>query len=232
MKKVLSILMVIIMMLSIIAVPVYAEEQTDKKQNKHFDKFFDFCFSDNYYYINHYDYYYDHILTRCYDEIYYHYENETDEEPAWTLIYGYKDTDMWIRKYGTAVGNRIIYTVEGDSGSISRHYVYVAELDEFIPLEVSNMDRIIEYCPDFVKTIEEIEYGQMLGDVDENNILDITDVTYIQRFLAGYQDRIGDNFVGYYINIIGDVDVSDFDRDGETAIMDATAIQRQLAGLE
>jgi len=232
MKKVLSILLIVVMMLSVLVVPAYAEEQTDKKQTKYFDKFFEEYFSDSYYYIEHYDYYYNHVLTYCYDEIYYHYENETDEEPAWTLIYGYIDSDLWVRKHGTAVGDRIIYTVEEDSGSTSRHYVYVTELDEFIPLEKSKMDRITEYSTDFVKTIEEIEYGQLVGDIDENNVLDSIDVTYIQRYLAGYQDKIDYNSIGYHITIVGSIDVSDFDRDGETTVLDATAIQRHIAGLE
>lgn len=223
MKKILSKLMVMIIILLILVTPVCAEEQIDIKQHKYFDMFYDEISGSV-------RPGYDEVLE-TYDEIYYHYENESDEEPDWTLIYAFIDIVMWERKYGTNVGDRIIYTVGEDSKSISRHYVYVAELDEFIPLEKSEMDKITEYCPDFVKVIEENEYGQLVGDIDENNVLNIIDVTYIQRYLAGYEG-VEAYPLAYYIEVYGSIDVSDFDRDGETTIMDATLLQRNLAGLE
>ena len=229
MKKISSVLMAIIMMLSIIVVPVYAEEQVNEKQYKYYDKFF-------YEFVgkNPYLYDYDNYLEDGgYDEIYYYYENVTDEEPAWTLIYGEALCDMWVKKFGTNVGDRVLWTEGRNNYSLSLHYVYVAELDEIIPLEQSQVDRITEYCRDFVKVIEENEYGQLVGDINESGDLDIIDATYIQRYLAGLNETTDAYLLDYFMFVYGSsVDISDFDRDGETTIFDATAIQMKLAKIE
>ena len=116
--------------------------------------------------------------------------------------------------------------------SVSGYHVYVKELDTFLPVEEAQMDKIIECCPDFVKVIEEKEFGQLIGDIDGNNVIEIIDATYLQRYLAEYPDFIGGYNIDQLTNVTGSIDVSDFDRDGETTVMDATMIQRHLVGLE
>ncbi|MBQ2972318.1 MAG: hypothetical protein IJE16_07195 [Ruminococcus sp.] len=228
MKKILSIALAIIMMLSIVVVPVYAEEQVNEKQYLYYDKFYNDWVTKNV--IHDYDSF---LEDRRYDEIYYYYENETDEEPAWALVKGIITTQMWERKYGTNVGERIIWIEGGDDYSTSGHFVYVTELDEFIPLKQSQMDRITEYCSDFVKVIEENEYGQLVGDINESGDLDIIDATCIQRYLAGHKESTDGYLLGYFMFVYSSsVDISDFDRDGETTIFDATAIQMKLAKIE
>lgn len=73
--------------------------------------------------------------------------------------------------------------------------------------------------PDDVTEPTKIDYPT--GDVNLNGVLDITDATYIQRYLARLQD-------------LSDISLSlgDVNHDGLTNIVDATIIQRCLAGLE
>ena len=58
--------------------------------------------------------------------------------------------------------------------------------------------------------------GILYGDVDCDTYVDISDVSLIQRYKAGYSNVI-------------DLTVADFDQDGEISVMDATAIQQKLA---
>jgi hypothetical protein len=59
----------------------------------------------------------------------------------------------------------------------------------------------------------------ILGDVDQNGILDISDVTLIQKFIASVETLTDEQQT-----------LADFDNDGDITIIDATTIQKQLAG--
>ncbi len=83
------------------------------------------------------------------------------------------------------------------------------------------------------------EIGRPVGDANFNGYLDIMDATQIQLVLAGLSEfNYKDDIYGYYplsTIIMNDENlkyVSDIDRDGERTILDATAIQLKLAGLE
>ena len=164
-----------------------------------------------------------------YNELH-HYSDENQEEPDWVLIVCQVMPEPWEVKYGALVGDRVLWTIAGsglnkfDTGFA----VYIPKTDTFIELCNDNVERIIELCPNFVEIIEEKEIGQLMGDVNEDNKIDVFDSTCIQRVLAEYNDYYNVKVwtTGYYFSI------ADFDRDGETTIMDATAIQRHIAGLE
>jgi len=228
MKKVLSILLIVVMMLSILLVPAYAEEQTDTKQFRYYDKFYDKCFreiNDRYNNSDMYEY-----VKFFYNEVYYHYVSES-EEPDWVLILCPVDNAPSGLQYGTVVGNRVLYIYGGGClGFVDGYGVYIRETDSCIALRQSSLDQIIELCPDFVEAIEENEIGRVFGDVDENGKIDVFDATALQRYVAEYDDL--SNYIieingGSYSEYMGD-----FDRDGEQTILDATAIQRHIAGLE
>ena len=97
--------------------------------------------------------------------------------------------------------------------------------------------------------MNELDYGQQVGDVNDNGKVDVMDATYIQRYIAEYNDIFyarthqvppqysndsNSNF--YKVNVvdIGNYyfSIADFDRDGYTTVLDATAIQRHIAGIE
>ena len=237
MKKVISILMIMVLLVSMLAVATTANT-VDDSQNKYIEDF-----------IQYYGEYYRNAIyyeatTGNYKELYYHYSDENSEEPDWTLIYAVIDLNMHWEYYGVIVGNRAIYDQELAGHSYSRHYVYITELDEVIPLNNSRLDEILEHCPELTETLDELNYGQLIGDINDDYKINIIDATYIQRKLAGYQDTVSVRVCPTFRRVEIGVDmritvghhqheyVGDFNRDGETTILDATAIQRKLAKLD
>ncbi len=179
------------------------------------------------------EYYEQQEILDVYDELYYHYSDDNAQKPDWALVLCPLNPAPMERKDGTLVGDRILSVVGGGCAVFPDGYaVYVRETDKFIPLRQSNLEQIVELCPDFIEAIEENEIGQQFGDVDNDGELSIIDATYIQRFLAKLYDFIQ---AYYLVNLDGGrdkVSVCDFDRDGKTTIFDVTAIQRKLAGLD
>jgi hypothetical protein len=177
--------------------------------------------------------YYESAIRYVYDEVYYHYSDDNTNEPDWALIFcGFAPAPIEA-KYGTLVGDRILSVVGGGCGGFIDGYgVYVRATDSFITLRQNKLEEIVELCPEFVESIVENEIGQQFGDVDSDGELSVVDVTYIQRFLAGYRDYIQTYFLVTLDGGKGHVIVPDFDRDGVTTVLDATAIQKKLAGLD
>lgn len=107
-----------------------------------------------------------------------------------------------------------VYSVKDDCFyDISSHALY----------ELSELERVWT----------DIGVGRLIGDMDDDNTLSITDATLIQRCQAGmiyyptedqntHYGEMSENAIKYF---------SDFDQDGERNITDATAIQRFLAYL-
>ena len=240
MKKLLSVLLIIVMLISVLIVPSYAVESV--AENKYYDAF-----------VNDINCPYE---PWEYKEIYEHYSDETSEEPDWVMIYAMCEDDMWSKSYGVVAGNRIIITNSFDTYSLSRVYVYVTTLDELLYVDNTQIDEVIKKCPEFLEVLEEQNIGQLIGDINDDSEIDIVDVTLIQRYLAGYDDIIESRYsfsskfrnsgkfrykdeVGtsytveeQHIKVWKYDYISDFDRDGERTVMDATAIQRYIAGLE
>ncbi len=236
MKKVLSLILVAVMLVSVFTISAYAEPEYDVSDCKYFDKIVELNYRKEPWY---------------YDELYYHYSDENSEEPDWALVYAYTDDDMYNKKHGVVVNNMVLWTVGSGDLSISRYLVYVTSLDEFLRVDGRDLEQIIEHCPDFVEIIEEKEFGQHIGDVNDDLKINILDVTYIQRLLAEHIDYVYARYdlaLGHRSNDlrVGFVDevqtyengkwnssyISDFNRDGERTILDATAIQMKLAKVE
>ena len=236
MKKFLSILIVTIMFVSIFSIPAFSANNNNS-DFKYYDKLTDY---------NH------GRAPEEYIELFYHYSDKNREEPDWTLIYVYTDGDLCEMKFGAVVGDVVLWSLGGgDLISSSRYLVYITELETFISVEDRNIEQIIEHCPDLVEVVEKFDFGQKFGDVNDDMKIDVLDATYIQRMLAGYNDDVKARYVPYsdkksslsileyvdaveiYVNEKWDtIFISDFDRDGETTVMDATMIQRHLVGLE
>ena len=240
MKKVFSILLVILMMVFILIIPSYAADSVI--ENKYYDVF-----------VENIDCPYE---PWEYEEIYIHYSVETSEEPAWVMIYAMCEDDMSTKSYGVVAGNRIILTDSFDTYSLSRVYVYIPALDELLYVDNTQIEEVIVKCPGFLEALEKQDIGQLIGDINDNSEIDIVDATLIQRYLAGYddtvesrysfssrfrvsgkfsnKDRVGTSYAvnGQHVKVWEYDYISDFDRDGERTILDATAIQLKLAGLE
>ena len=235
MKKIISILLVAIMLISISIMPTLAE---NRKYYPQAEKYQENCPVDWFYH-----------------ESYYHYSDGATN-PDWAYVHFGFDEGMFDdttiiqpQRGGVLFGDRLIVNDTISSNTPAYGYaVYVAELDTFIPVYDNNVEKILEYCPDFLDVLEEQGYGTQFGDVNNDENVDIIDVTYIQRDLAGFNDILNVITSEFLVDIYKDfkfsrlnsikVDnrgymfISDFDRDGEVSILDATEIQLKLARLD
>ena len=161
---------------------------------------------------------------------YCHYSDENSDEPEWVLRICSILPEPWEYRHGALVGNRALYNCSGPGLAKSETglMVYIPKTDTFIDLVNANVDTIIELCPDFVEVIEENKLGREMGDVNDDDRVDILDATYIQCALS--------DMPAYSLWAIYSVpkifSVADYDLDGESTIMDATSIQKMLARVE
>lgn len=82
-------------------------------------------------------------------------------------------------------------------------------------------------------TLSHIGFIARMGDTDCDRKLTIKDATYLQKCLAGLEEfREDDDITGYFFESEKSVYISDYNRDGERNIRDATAIQKKLAKIE
>lgn len=95
------------------------------------------------------------------------------------------------------------------------HYVYVPNTHTVYTLEQAYESEEI----DITDALESGRVGVHRGDVNLDKSFDIIDACYIQKFLSAID--------GYTDN--GRLD---FDRDGEATVLDATAIQKRLAKID
>ena len=144
------------------------------------------------------------------------------------------------------IGNRVVNDMYTKSPFSSGCGLYDVEKDEIIGINSSTL----ALYDGLEEAYELYGEGRLLGDLDGDNELSILDVTAIQRCLAGLQDYPVDDMI---VPFEAEDEVlesfpesaaeyrealknplkyySDFDRDSERSILDATAIQRYLAGL-
>ncbi len=190
-------------------------------------------------------------IPDTYEELYSYYSDENSEEPEWTLVYSFTEIfDMSDQRYGASIEDILIFGISYGDKSASRYLVYVTALDEFLRVDARDEALILENCPDFVETMKAEKYCVLRGDINDDFEVDILDATYIQRIVAEYQDKVNvrsklfsEERSWKYVGSIfcvhtyegerwNNTYISDYDYDGETTILDATAIQMKLAKVE
>lgn len=128
------------------------------------------------------------------------------------------------------IGEYVVYHSNYNSPSTLGYYVYVPEKDEVYTLkDAYNAD-----IEGIEKAIAEgCSLSALKGDVNVDGILNIKDVTFIQKQLADLissnpvdiMDKLG-NGGSYFYSY-----VKDYNQDREINVKDATAIQKTLAGI-
>lgn len=237
MKKIVCLFLLTTLLISICTLPVYAETEIEIDSYKYYDEIIK---------LN------NGMEPWIYEEVYYHYADENSEKPEWTFINCVTNTHMWDVRFGVAIEDVLIFSTDTGSISDSHYLVYVTAIDEFLRVDSRDVDKILHYCPNFVKIMKEQKLCVLRGDVNDDFEVNIIDTTYIQRFLAGYEDRFwvrnsmhSDNRsfesikeAGYVVTIDHENNnkwnnnlLLDYDSDGEITILDATAIQMKLAKL-
>ena len=223
MKKVISIILIATVVLSVLIFPAAASP----------DLYKDIPRKDEYLYLNRVkEYHQDRGFEGADYREFCYFSDENNEDAEWALIICQIFPEPWNYPFGALVGDRVVYVPCGPGAAKSSTglLVYIPKTDTFIDFTNDNMDQIVELCPDFTEVIEENEIGQLLGDINSDDSLDILDATHIQLILVKHRSYEYDNTPVFSSSKM--FYLADYDRDGETTIMDATAIQMMSAGLE
>ncbi len=165
--------------------------------------------------------------SHYYEELYYHYDS--NNEIDWALIEQCSyNSPPW--NYHTIYKDRIL--MYGDYHPFKFRYgVYDVKKDMFVDIFGSDFD-FSEY-EGLEKVFDSLEVGFPIGDADHDTELTVFDATLIQRALAGLCDFHAEDEINASAWLVGSLDyMSDFNRDGERSILDATAIQMKLARID
>ncbi len=216
MKKLISIVLVFVLLLSVAVVPSFAE--TTESEYLYKDKFIEQYEID--------ESSGDELLS--YSEIYYHHVvgNDLYSEVDWVLVFAntnhVMDATCWI-----VLGDSRVIVSDSTGYPFKFCYgVYDVKENKFF-----GVDNYIDYSKyngleEYVNT----HLGELIGDADGDGELSVLDATFIQLAIAQLCEFSSQDYIGIYGCPIQYL--SDFDRDGERTILDATAIQLKLAGLE
>lgn len=216
MKKVISLILTMVLLVSALSVSVFATE-TEEETYLYKDEFIegyigDYEYEDGYYF---------------YKEVYYHHidENDPESDIDWVLVNASNNMVLpWLVK--GVIGDIVFYDYNQNCPFSFNWAVYDVANNYFSELS----EAVFRTYKDLEQVCEEIGVGQPVGDADFDGKLTISDATYIQRVIAKLVEFKEQDDIMEFYPLYGDLDyVSDMNRDGERNIMDATAIQRKLA---
>jgi hypothetical protein len=131
-------------------------------------------------------------------------------------------TDMYYPVATNVSGDTTVTITNTGDGILSLTKVKLAALSTATTAQTSRKVSFAKLsAKSFMPALKSLNYinQNLLGDVNSDGTLDVSDATEIQKYLAGYEL---DNF---------DKAAADVDSSGNIDIKDATCIQKQLAGL-
>lgn len=161
----------------------------------------------------------------CFKQLYT--KQKDDETIQWAILavnVGFPPP--WEVRCGGIVADRYVYSIGGYELFLSGYALYDAEKDDFV--ELAAVDAA-DY-PGLYEALWEIELGNPIGDADFDGKVTILDATHIQRALVNLDDLEGCYVLGEGMANMR-CPVADADSDGKITILDATRIQRVLAGI-
>ncbi len=160
-----------------------------------------------------------------YNEFYYHYDENGQVD--WALV---SAMSMMVQEWfiNQVICDRVLMLNNEHIPFRFGYAVYDVKNDCFVELS----DGMLDYYDGLREYWTNKKVGRLIGDADRDGELSVLDATYIQRALAKLCDfGDADIITGYdYSGMIKYI--SDFDRDGDRSVLDATAIQRRLALLD
>lgn len=228
MKKLLSVLLVVCVMLTVLVVPVYAgSAYASGDYVEEFEAYLvDNGLGPHYEGQNWYAY-----ESPCYE--YFSEANATDI-PDWILVFGAYMGLGPMPCYGV-FGDYYIQNSSYLYPYSLGYYIYVPSESEFYTLEEAWKEDFTDIENAFTEYLITRGIASYIGDADGDNSLTILDATYIQRSLAGLCvfDSRDDLTAHTKATDTAELSyVSDIDRDGERTVMDATGIQMKLARID
>ena len=212
MKKIISMVVILTLILIIAIIPTSAKNITANENNVFEDRFVSKYKSimDDYY---------------VYYEIYTEYSESGDAQ--WVLVSATAlcGSDFYFHE---VIGDWVLYD-DFDFAPFNFTYaIYDVEADTFVQLS-ENCLATYEGLDSKMHLLG--EKAHLIGDADGDRELTILDATYIQRAIAKLCEfDASDDLSPYHFPGSENLHyITDFDRDGERAVMDATAIQVKLA---
>ena len=171
---------------------------------------------------------------------YYHYPNDAtgDESTPDFIAVFCEDSGLEFSIYSVIIGDYYISTGLNSLYEIGT-YIYtpsdgnIYTLTEAYASGIDGVEEMLsEHYDELTVTVK------LLGDLDRDHKLTVKDATKLQKCLVGVEEfGNGDNLnwisveQSYPMNKITRY-ISDFNRDGDRNVKDATAIQKRVAGLE
>lgn len=162
-----------------------------------------------------------------YKELYHHFGGNK-EFPEYVLIELAADEEKQVPCV-SVFGNYLMRDLSSTFPFAHRYAVYLPMKDSLMSLpDAYNLGvEGIEECISFCGGVE------LIGDMNKDGKLTVSDATFIQKQLAGLLNDPFDTLENYKI---GDKELplgfkSDVDRDGKRTIKDATAVQKQIADM-
>ncbi len=167
-----------------------------------------------------------------YSEMFYYYsEQNTSDIPDWALAFGvYAEGSMYT--YGVFDDCYYIQRYSWCEPFALGYVIYVPAEDRFYALEDAWEKKIEGIEKAFTEGLIPLGVAGVIGDADKDGGLSILDATQIQLEVASLSER-KDVEIGGLLAYGEEMKyITDLDRDGEITVMDATEIQRKLARIE
>ena len=165
----------------------------------------------------------------AYKELY-RYGSTSDEAGYYyTLCFG-TDADKSEEPVYGVYGNYLLRQKETYSPTVFGYYVYISSEDKCFTLR----EAIDKNFYGIECVFEEYGLGELIGDVNKDDKLNIKDATYIQKCIAGIEEFAVDDVVfGNCEKRSKEIySISDFNKDGVRNVKDATSIQKYIAGID
>lgn len=161
-----------------------------------------------------------------YDELYEH--HDSDGNTVWVLLH----VEPYVGKtavYRDVIGNRALRKSYESYPFMSGYGIYDVKKDTF----VSVYGGMVNDYDGLANAYDEFGEGRLLGDIDNDDSITVVDATVMQRCDTKIRDYpVNDEIETALRNYTGTCYFSDFNRDGERDILDATCIQRYLVGMD
>lgn len=233
MKKIISIFLATLMVICCMSITAFAQ---DKDISSEAEAETTELYKDKYEEV----YGYNLTLSTIYRELYYHYNDLGEIDYA--LIEAQDGWEPW--NPFAIIGNHVLLGASSYPFNFG-YAVYDVETNEFHSLvkpvyggyiDLTGSEEFQKY-EGLAEVVDEYVGGRLLGDIDRDDEISILDVTIIQRCEAEISEYPAtdlidpDNIITPYFDNVKLTYYSDFNRDKERDILDATCIQRYLADM-